>query len=90
MTGGGAAMIDFQAIFHDKNWRLYRLEVCIPHRMYVRHDDDGKIAVLVSLRRRSEGDWSISKRALHHVTNAEHDGRIAQGHVSSLWTIHGP
>src|SRR5215831_2589806 len=79
-------MIDFQGIFRDQRWRPYRLEVTAPHRMYY----DGKVAVLVSLRTRAEGNWSISKNALAYVAAAEHDKRIAEGYiilVDNKWSV---
>jgi hypothetical protein len=85
-----AAMIDLQAIFRDPRWRLYRLEITAPHRMYVRKSDEGKIAALVVLRTRADGDWPLGRRALTYVADAECDRRIVEGYillVDNKWNV---
>jgi hypothetical protein len=83
-------MIDFQSIFRDPRWQRVRFKGTAPHSLYVKQADDGKVAVLVALRTRANGDWTLSKGALEFMVSAEREGRLVQAHivlVDNAWVV---
>jgi hypothetical protein len=83
-------MIDFQSIFRDPRWQRVRFKGTAPHSLFVGYNDDGKVAVLVALRTRANGDWTLSKAALTFMAEAEREGRLVQAHivlVDNAWNV---
>jgi hypothetical protein len=74
-------MIDFQSIFRDPRWQRVRFKGTAPHSLYVKQADDGKVAVLVALRTRANGDWTLSKGALEFMVGAEREKRLVQAYI---------
>jgi len=80
-------MIDLSEIFRDPRWQQVRFKDIAPHSAWYNADD--KVAVLVVLRVRPIGDWTLSKRALEFMVGAEREGRLAQAYimlVNNQWT----
>jgi hypothetical protein len=81
-------MIDFQSIFRDPRWQRVRFKGTAPHSLYVKQADDGKVAVLVALRTRANGDWTLSKGALEFmVSRSARD--VLSKLISYSWTMRG-
>ena len=77
----------FQDIFRNPRWQRVRFKGIAPHSCWYNADD--KIAVLVVLRVRPIGDWTLSKGALEIMVGAEREGRLVQAHimlVNNAWT----